>query len=132
MHVGDDEKGTSTAKSSEDVLYCSFQERAFVSRNKIFDWNTGCKQLDTRIDSNSNLTPNQEDPLSDPGRYKRPVGNLNYLTVTQPGIAYPASVIITILYLVLSLSIGVVFSILRYLKVFLTKFYYTLILDIPV
>ncbi|KAM3204516.1 sodium-dependent phosphate transport protein 1, chloroplastic isoform X1 [Capsicum annuum] len=33
----------------------------------------------------------QGEPLSDPGRHRRLVGNLNYLTVTRPDISFPGS-----------------------------------------
>ncbi|RDX94497.1 hypothetical protein CR513_23116, partial [Mucuna pruriens] len=42
------------------------------------------KSIDTLIDLNIKLLSNQGEPLSDLGRYKRLVGKLNYLTVTQP------------------------------------------------
>jgi len=36
------------------------------------------------MDHNVKLLPNQGEPLSDPEKYKRLVGKLNYLTITRP------------------------------------------------
>jgi len=43
--------------------------------------------------ANSKLLLGQEELLDDPRRYKMLVGKLNYLTVTQPVIAYLVSVV---------------------------------------
>ena len=52
-----------------------------------------CKLVDTPMDPNVKLVPRQEEPLRDPGRYQRLVGRLNYLTITQPNISFPVSVV---------------------------------------
>ncbi|KAF3657316.1 hypothetical protein FXO38_13745 [Capsicum annuum] len=49
----------------------------------------GCRPIDTPMDPNAKLLPGQGDPLSDPGRYRRLVGKLNYLIVTRPDISFP-------------------------------------------
>ena len=43
--------------------------------------------------SNAHLTKDDADPFNDPGRYKRLVVKLNYLTVTFPDIAFEISVV---------------------------------------
>ena len=43
-----------------------------------------CKPVDTLMDPNVKLVPGQGEPLHDPGRYRRLVGKLNYLTITRP------------------------------------------------
>ncbi|RVW69330.1 Retrovirus-related Pol polyprotein from transposon RE1 [Vitis vinifera] len=52
-----------------------------------------CKPLDTPMDPNVKLVPGQGEPLGDPGRYRRLVGKLNYLTITRPDISFPVSVV---------------------------------------
>ena len=52
-----------------------------------------CKPVDTPMDPNVKLVPGQNEPLRDPGRYRRLVGRLNYLTITQPDISFPVSVV---------------------------------------
>ncbi|XP_070057903.1 secreted RxLR effector protein 161-like [Nicotiana tomentosiformis] len=54
---------------------------------------TGCRLIYTLMDPNSKLLPGQEESLSDPARYRRLVGKLNYLTVTRPNISFPVSVV---------------------------------------
>ncbi|XP_070004814.1 secreted RxLR effector protein 161-like [Nicotiana sylvestris] len=54
---------------------------------------TGCRPVDTLMDPNSKLLPEQGEPLSDPARYRRLVGKLNYLKVTRPDISFPVSVV---------------------------------------
>ena len=52
-----------------------------------------CKPIDTPMDSNAKLVPSQGELLRDPGRYRRLVGKLNYLTITRPDISFPVSVV---------------------------------------
>ena len=51
------------------------------------------KPVDTPMDPNVKLVPRQGEPLKDPGRYRRLVGKLNYLTITRPDISFPVSVV---------------------------------------
>jgi len=51
------------------------------------------KSVDTPIDPNTKLLPNQGEPISDPEQYRRFVGKLNYLTVTRLNISFAVSVI---------------------------------------
>ena len=52
-----------------------------------------CKPVDTPVDPNVKLVPRQGESLGDPGRYRRLVGKLNYLTITRPDISFPVSVV---------------------------------------
>ena len=51
------------------------------------------KSVDTSMDPNVKLLPNQGDPLLDLEKYMRLVGKLNYLTVTRPNISFAISVV---------------------------------------
>ena len=52
-----------------------------------------CKPVDTPMDPNVKLVSGQREPLRDPGRYRRLVGRLNYLTITRLNISFPVSVV---------------------------------------
>ena len=52
-----------------------------------------CKPVGTPMDPNVKLEPGQGEPLQDQGRYRRLVGRLNYLTITQSNISFPVSVV---------------------------------------
>ena len=52
-----------------------------------------CKSIDTPMVPNVKLVPGQGESLGDPGRYRRLVGKLNYLTITLPDISFPVSVV---------------------------------------
>ena len=52
-----------------------------------------CKPVDTPMDPNVKLVPRHGEPLQDPGRYRRLVGRLNYLTITRSDISFPESVV---------------------------------------
>ena len=43
-----------------------------------------CRSIDSPMDVNTKLLPDQEELLEDAKRYKRLVGKLNYLTVMRP------------------------------------------------
>ncbi|QHO14032.1 Retrovirus-related Pol polyprotein [Arachis hypogaea] len=51
------------------------------------------RPVDTPMDPNTKLSPNQGEPLADPGRYRRLIGRLNYLTVTRPDISFATSIL---------------------------------------
>ena len=58
--------------------------------------NTGMldyKPVDTPMDPNVKLVSIQGELLRDPGRYRRLVGKLNYLTITRPDISFLVSVV---------------------------------------
>ena len=52
-----------------------------------------CKPVDTPMDPNVKLVPSQGELLRDPGRYRRLIGKLNYLTITRSDISFPVSVV---------------------------------------
>ncbi|XAR48372.1 Long-chain-fatty-acid--[acyl-carrier-protein] ligase [Bertholletia excelsa] len=52
-----------------------------------------CGIVDTPMDLNVKLLLGQGKPLDDPGRHRRLVGKLNYLTITRPNISFAVSVI---------------------------------------
>ena len=54
---------------------------------------TNSKSVETPMDPNVKLLPRQGEPFSDPKKYKRLVGKLNYLTVTHPDISFVVSVV---------------------------------------
>jgi len=51
------------------------------------------KSVDTPMDPNVKLLPNQGEPLLDLEKYKRLVGKFNYLTVTHSNISFAVSVV---------------------------------------
>ncbi|RVW35016.1 Retrovirus-related Pol polyprotein from transposon RE1 [Vitis vinifera] len=75
-----------------------------------------CKPVDTPMNPNVKLVPRQEEPLRDPGRYRRLVGKLNYLTITRPDISFPVSVISQFLQSPCDNHWDVMIRILRYIK----------------
>ena len=75
-----------------------------------------CKPVDTPIDPNVKLVPSQGELLRDPGRYRRLVGKLNYLTITQPNISFHVSVVSQFLQSPCDSHWEAVVRILRYIK----------------
>ncbi|RVX05223.1 Retrovirus-related Pol polyprotein from transposon RE1 [Vitis vinifera] len=75
-----------------------------------------CKPVDTPMDPNVKLIPGQGEPLGDPGRYRRLVGKLNYLTITRPNISFPVSVVSQFLQSPCDSHWDAVIRILRYIK----------------
>jgi len=51
------------------------------------------KSVDTPMDPNTKLLPNQGEPISDPKQYRSLVGKLNCLIVTRPDISFVANVV---------------------------------------
>jgi len=74
------------------------------------------KPVDTPMDPNVKLLPNQGEPLSDSGRYRRLVGKLNYLTVTRPDISFAVSVVSQFLNSPCQEHMDAVIRILKYIK----------------
>ena len=52
-----------------------------------------CKIVDTPMDPNVKLVPRHKEPLGDPGKYRRFMRKLNYLTITRPNISFLMSVV---------------------------------------
>ena len=75
-----------------------------------------CKPVDTPMDLNIKFVPGQGEPLRDPGRYRRLVGRLNYLTITRPDISFPVSVVSQFLQSPCDSHWDAVIHILRYIK----------------
>jgi len=51
------------------------------------------KSVNTPMDPNTKLLPNQGEPISDPEQYRRLVGKLNYLIVTRLDISFAVSMV---------------------------------------
>ena len=81
----------------------------------------GCRPIDTPMDPNVELFPGQGEPLSNPERYRRLVGKLNYLPVTTPDISFPVSVVSQFMTSPCQIHWEVVVRILRYIKSALGK-----------
>ncbi|KAK2435379.1 hypothetical protein QL285_020443 [Trifolium repens] len=77
---------------------------------------SNAKPVDTPMDPNVKLLPNQREPLSDSGRYSRLVEKLNYLTVTRPNISFAVSVVSQFLNSPCQEHMDVVIRILKYIK----------------
>ncbi|KAJ9689323.1 hypothetical protein PVL29_014817 [Vitis rotundifolia] len=75
-----------------------------------------CKLVDTPMDPNAKLVLGQGEPLRDPGRYRRLVGKLNYLTITRLDISFPVSVVSQFLQSPCDNHWDAVIRILRYIK----------------
>ena len=77
---------------------------------------SNAKPIDTPMDPSVKLPPNQGEPFSDPGRYRRLVGTLNYFTVTRPDIAFVMSVVSQFLNSPCQDQLNAVIRILKYIK----------------
>ena len=75
-----------------------------------------CRPIDSPMDPNSKLLPRQGEPLTDPGRYRRLVSKLNYLTITRPDISFSVSVVSQFLQSPCDSHWDAVIRILRYIK----------------
>ena len=68
------------------------------------------------MDPSVKLVPGQGEPLRGLGRYRRLVGELNYLTITRPDISFPMSVVSQFLQSPCDNHWDVVIRILQYIK----------------
>ena len=90
-----------------------------------------CKPVDTPMDPNVKLVPKEGESLGDPGRYRRLVGKLNYLTITRPDISFLVSVVRQFPQSPCDSHWDAVIRILRYIKVHQAKVCCTRIEAIP-
>ena len=74
------------------------------------------KFVDTPMDPNVKLLPNQGEPLSDPEKYRRLVGKFNYLTVTPPDISFAANMVSQFLYCPCEDHWNAIIRIVKYIK----------------
>ena len=74
------------------------------------------KPIVTHMDPNAKLLLSQEEPLSDPKRYKKLVGKLNYLTISCSDISFAVSMVSLFLNSQRGRHWNVVIHILNYIK----------------
>ena len=82
--------GIEIAQSKSDVVMC---QRKYVLDTLEEIGMLSCKLVDTPMNLNVELVPGQGEPLQDSRRYRRLVGRINYLTITQPNISFSMSAI---------------------------------------
>ena len=83
--------GIEVTQSNKDGIVISQRKYAMDILEKTGLMNS--KSVDTPIDPNTELLPNQGKPMLDPEQYRRLVGKLNYLIVTHPDISFAVSVV---------------------------------------
>ena len=105
--------GIEVARSSEGIC---LSQRKYVLDLLSETGMLGSKPLDSPMDPNTKLLPDQGELLDDPGQYRRLVGKLNYLTVTRPDVAFAVSVISQFMDCPRKTHWDAVIRILRYLK----------------
>ncbi|RVX18320.1 Serine/threonine-protein kinase ATM [Vitis vinifera] len=84
--IGNDQEGLEIAQSSSGVV---MSQRKYALDILEETGMLECKPVNTPMDPNVKLVPGHGEPLRDPGRYRRLVGKLNYLTITWPDISFP-------------------------------------------
>ena len=70
-----------------------FSQRKYTLNLLVDTGMLDCKPVATPMDPNVKLIPGQGELLRDLGRYRKLAGKLNYLTITQPDISFPMSVV---------------------------------------
>ncbi|XP_070033010.1 uncharacterized mitochondrial protein AtMg00810-like [Nicotiana tomentosiformis] len=88
--TGDDHEGIEVAQSGSGIV---ISQRKYALDILEDTGMLNCKPVDSPMDPNTKLVPGQGKPLKDPGRYRRLVGKLNYLTITRPDISFAVSVV---------------------------------------
>jgi len=74
------------------------------------------KFVDTPMDSNVKLLPNQWEYLLDPEKYRRLIGKLNYPIVTHPDISFAINVVSQFLNSICEVHWNAIIHILKYIK----------------
>ena len=82
---------------------------------------SGCRPVDTSIDSNVKLGDREKDEVVDTLRYQRLVGKLIYLSHTRPDIAFTVSRVSQFMHSPRKVYLDAAYKILRYLKSSLGK-----------
>ena len=82
--------GIKVARSKEDI---SLSQRKYVLDILEETGLLGSKPVKTPMDPNVKLYEDQRKLLSNPERYRRLVGKLNYLTIIRPDISFAVSVL---------------------------------------
>ncbi|RVW27581.1 Retrovirus-related Pol polyprotein from transposon TNT 1-94 [Vitis vinifera] len=111
--TGSDQDGIQKLKQH---LFTHFQTKDLGKLKYFLGIEIAQSSSDTPMDPNVKLVPGQGEPLGDPGRYRRLVGKLNYLTITRPDISFPVSVVSQFLQSPCDSHWDVVIRILRYIK----------------
>lgn len=83
----------------------------------------GCKPIDSPMNPNTKFGVDEGDLFSDPDRYRRMVGKLIYLTITQPHVVFIVCVVSQFMHTSRQPHWDSVCRILRYLKWGLGKMY---------
>ncbi|XP_077252529.1 uncharacterized protein LOC143891919 [Tasmannia lanceolata] len=94
----------------------SLSQRKYVLNLLEETGNLGVKPVAAPMDPNVKLVPEDGDLLKDPGRYRRLVGKLIYLTVTRPDISYAVGVVSQYMTSPRTSHWNAVVQILKYLK----------------
>ena len=105
--------GIEVAQSNSGVV---ISQRKYTLDILTYTGMLDCKLVNTHMDPNVKLIPSQGELLRDPGRYRRLVGKLNYLTITRPDISFPVSVASQFLQSPCDSHWDAVVRILRYIK----------------
>ncbi|KAL9264448.1 Retrovirus-related Pol polyprotein from transposon RE1-like protein, partial [Drosera capensis] len=105
--------GIEVARTLQDIF---ISQRKYVLDTLEEAGMLGSKPVNSPMDPNQKLVPGQGELYEDPGRYRRLVGKLNYLTITRPDISFPVSVVSQFLSAPCVEHWEAVIRILRYLK----------------
>ena len=105
--------GIEVAQSNSGVVIC---QRKYTLDILTDIGMLDCKPVEIPMDPNVKLVPSQGELLRDPGRYRRLVGKLNYLTITRLDISFPVIVVSQFLQSPCDSHWDVVVRILRYIK----------------
>ena len=82
--------GIEVARSKQGVNLC---QRKYVLDLLEETGLLGAKPAETPMEPNVKLSSDTGEVFEDPGRYRRLVGKLNYLTITRPDISFAVSVV---------------------------------------